>query len=166
MVFQEQEIPRAPELEGEQEFPESQDVDDQLMFHMEGERPSPPPSTTPTISQPPSLQEVLISFLSPWLSLIQEYFLTTFPYHLQRQSVRISHLSALPGAHVEKFLGRISLFFIKESWAINEGGLGGFCHGFINEAQGIARAHVLSLVEFSLFHSLSLSLFFFFFFFI
>jgi hypothetical protein len=52
----------------------------------------------------------------------------------------------IPGAQLRKFVGRVNLHFIKESFTLREqGGLGGFTHLFVNEINAIARAHVASL---------------------
>jgi hypothetical protein len=43
-------------------------------------------------------------------------------------------------------LGHINMHFIKESWAVREGGgLGSFFHCFFQEAQLITRAHVAAM---------------------
>uniref|UniRef100_A0A7S2W4C5 C2 domain-containing protein n=1 Tax=Mucochytrium quahogii TaxID=96639 RepID=A0A7S2W4C5_9STRA len=60
--------------------------------------------------------------------------------------VEVTPLSFVPGYHVTRYLGRINLHFIRESWAVREGaGLGLFFHEFLNDAQAIARAHVVAL---------------------
>lgn len=81
--------------------------------------------------------------------------------HLQNPQVMLSSLSSsnfkstlveitpmpfIPGATIDKCLGRLHLHFIKESWAIREnGGLGTFFHTFLSEAHAITRAHVAAL---------------------
>jgi hypothetical protein len=59
--------------------------------------------------------------------------------------VTVTPLSAVPGAFVEKYLGRISIHVIKEVWNIREmGGMGTFVHRFLAEANSLARAHVVA----------------------
>ncbi|CAK8985680.1 C2 domain-containing protein 5 (138 kDa C2 domain-containing phosphoprotein), partial [Durusdinium trenchii] len=63
-----------------------------------------------------------------------------------KPQVEITPLSFVPNHRVVRYLGRINLHFIRESWAVREGGgLGQFFHMFLHEAQAIARAHVLAL---------------------
>ncbi|GLD96682.1 hypothetical protein PINS_up005365 [Pythium insidiosum] len=63
-----------------------------------------------------------------------------------REWIEITPLSYIPGAHVIRYLGRVTLHFIKESWTVREsGGLGAFYHLFLNEAIAIVRAHVRAL---------------------
>lgn len=60
--------------------------------------------------------------------------------------VEITSLSYIPEAHVEGFLGRISLSFIKESFSVREqGGMNAFAQNFMMEAQSLARSHVEAL---------------------
>jgi hypothetical protein len=60
-------------------------------------------------------------------------------------TVTVTPLAAVPGAFVEKYLGRISIHVIKEVWNIREmGGMGTFVHRFLAEANSLARAHVVS----------------------
>jgi uncharacterized protein YbjQ (UPF0145 family) len=63
-----------------------------------------------------------------------------------REWIELTPLSYIPGAHVVRYMGRVTLHFIKESWTVREsGGLGAFYHLFLNEAIAIARAHVRAL---------------------
>lgn len=63
-----------------------------------------------------------------------------------REWIEITPLSYIPGARVSRYLGRVTLHFIKESWTVREsGGLGAFYHLFLTEAIAIVRAHVRSL---------------------
>ncbi|XP_071837448.1 C2 domain-containing protein 5-like isoform X2 [Apostichopus japonicus] len=60
--------------------------------------------------------------------------------------VQITPLSYIPGAVVEKYLGNINIFFVRECTSVKEsGGVGGFLHNFVTEVNAIARSHVLSL---------------------
>uniref|UniRef100_H3HDG8 C2 domain-containing protein n=1 Tax=Phytophthora ramorum TaxID=164328 RepID=H3HDG8_PHYRM len=63
-----------------------------------------------------------------------------------REWIELTPLGYIPGAHVTRYLGRVTLHFIKESWTVREsGGLGAFYHLFLSEAIAIVRAHVRSL---------------------
>lgn len=63
-----------------------------------------------------------------------------------REWIELTPLAYIPSAHVTRYLGRVTLHFIKESWTVREsGGLGAFYHLFVNEAIAIVRAHVRSL---------------------
>ncbi|RLN74232.1 hypothetical protein BBJ28_00000605 [Nothophytophthora sp. Chile5] len=63
-----------------------------------------------------------------------------------REWIELTPLAYIPGAHVTRYLGRVTLHFIKESWTVREsGGLGAFYHLFLSEAIAIVRAHVRSL---------------------
>ncbi|OWZ09454.1 hypothetical protein PHMEG_00017840 [Phytophthora megakarya] len=63
-----------------------------------------------------------------------------------REWIELTPLGYIPGAHVIRYLGRVTLHFIKESWTVREsGGLGAFYHLFLSEAIAIVRAHVRSL---------------------
>lgn len=60
--------------------------------------------------------------------------------------IELTPLGYIPGAHVTRYLGRVTLHFIKESWTVREsGGLSAFYHLFLSEAIAIVRAHVRSL---------------------
>ncbi|XP_052867899.1 C2 domain-containing protein 5 [Anopheles cruzii] len=60
--------------------------------------------------------------------------------------VDITPLSYVPGGKVEKYLGNLNFFFIRECTSIREtGGICGFVHSFISEVLSIVRSHVTSL---------------------
>ncbi|XP_051159137.1 C2 domain-containing protein 5 [Leptopilina boulardi] len=64
----------------------------------------------------------------------------------ERYGVDITPLSYLPGGRIERYLGNLNFFFIRESTSIREnGGISGFTHSFVNEVLAIVRAHVTSL---------------------
>lgn len=51
-----------------------------------------------------------------------------------RYGVDITPLSYVPGGKIEKYLGNLNFFFIRESTSIREnGGISGFVHSFITE---------------------------------
>lgn len=63
-----------------------------------------------------------------------------------KNNVEITNLSYVPNARIERYLGLVNLFLIRESTQIKEnGGLSGFMHCFITEVLAMVRAHVLSL---------------------
>ncbi|CAI5738144.1 unnamed protein product [Hyaloperonospora brassicae] len=69
---------------------------------------------------------------------------TATPYG--REWIELTPLGYIPRARVTRYLGRVTLHFIKESWTVREsGGLGAFYHLFLSEAIAIVRAHVRSL---------------------
>lgn len=52
----------------------------------------------------------------------------------------------VPGAKIEKYVGNLNFFFIRESTSIREaGGVCGFVHSFITEVLAVVRAHVNAL---------------------
>ncbi|XP_046986821.1 C2 domain-containing protein 5 isoform X3 [Schistocerca americana] len=64
----------------------------------------------------------------------------------ERYGVDITPLSYIPGAKIERYLGNLNFFFIRESTSIREaGGLSGFVHSFVTEVLAILRAHVTAL---------------------
>nr|CAD7459180.1 unnamed protein product [Timema tahoe] len=64
----------------------------------------------------------------------------------ERYGVDITPLSYVPGGKIEKYLGNLNFFFIRESTGIREcGGLSGFVHSFVTEVLAIVRAHVTAL---------------------
>ena len=94
---------------------------------------------TRTARVPPS------TFPSSRLLLTRQHFMT-LEWEMWRPNVVMSPLSFVSGGSVKQYLGRVSLHFIKESWAVREGGgLGAFFYRFLTEANAIARAHVKAL---------------------
>ncbi|XP_014215544.1 uncharacterized protein LOC106644517 [Copidosoma floridanum] len=64
----------------------------------------------------------------------------------ERYGVDITPLSYLPGGRIERYLGNLNFFFIRESNSIREsGGLSGFIHNFVTEVLAIVRAHITAL---------------------
>lgn len=52
----------------------------------------------------------------------------------ERYGVDITPLSYIPGGRIDKYLGYLNFFFIRESTSIREnGGISGFVHNFITE---------------------------------
>ncbi|XP_018573148.1 C2 domain-containing protein 5 isoform X2 [Anoplophora glabripennis] len=66
--------------------------------------------------------------------------------HRERHGVDITPLSYVPGGVIERYLGNLNFFFIRETTSIREeGGLSGFIHSFVTEVLAIVRAHVTAL---------------------
>lgn len=64
----------------------------------------------------------------------------------ERYGVDITPLSYVPGGKIEKYLGNLNFFLIRESTSVREnGGISGFVHSFITELLAIVRAHVTAL---------------------
>lgn len=52
----------------------------------------------------------------------------------ERYGVDITPLSYVPGGKIEKYLGNLNFFLIRESTSVREnGGISGFVHSFITE---------------------------------
>ncbi|XP_064482437.1 C2 domain-containing protein 5-like isoform X3 [Ornithodoros turicata] len=58
--------------------------------------------------------------------------------------IDLTSLSTVPGARIEKYLGNVDFFLIREETR-EEGGLSGVVHSLMTEVLAIARAHVASL---------------------
>ncbi|KAI5729779.1 hypothetical protein M8J76_006565 [Diaphorina citri] len=64
----------------------------------------------------------------------------------EHYGVDITPLSYIAGGKIERYLGNLNFFFIRESNCIREsGGLSGFVHSFVTEVLAILRAHVTAL---------------------
>ncbi|XP_071502533.1 C2 domain-containing protein 5-like [Diadema antillarum] len=63
-----------------------------------------------------------------------------------RPEVLITPLSIIPGATIDRYLGNLNLFFIRETTSVREsGGVSGFMRSFIAEVNAIVRRHVAAL---------------------
>lgn len=63
-----------------------------------------------------------------------------------RYGVDITPLSHIPGGTIDKYLGNLNFFFIRETTSIREeGGPSGIVHSFVSEVLAILRAHVTAL---------------------
>ncbi|XP_078671238.1 C2 domain-containing protein 5-like isoform X6 [Branchiostoma floridae x Branchiostoma belcheri] len=116
-------------------FPESSESDrEDMMFVMDGDPESTPQSSTPTkltptqhIPGPRTYKQEGRSQLTP-------------------HGIQLSPLSYVPGGRVERYLGHVNMFFIRESTSVREhGGMNGVVHKFLLEVQAILRAHVSAL---------------------
>lgn len=64
----------------------------------------------------------------------------------EHYGVDITTLSFIPGARIERYLGNLNFFFIRESTSVREGGgMSGFVHSFVAEVLAIVRAHITAL---------------------
>ncbi|XP_055610294.1 C2 domain-containing protein 5 isoform X2 [Uranotaenia lowii] len=64
----------------------------------------------------------------------------------ERFGIEITPLTYVPGGKIEKYLGNLNFFFIRESTAVKEnGGISGFIHSFIVEVLAVIRAHITAL---------------------
>ncbi|XP_078671240.1 C2 domain-containing protein 5-like isoform X8 [Branchiostoma floridae x Branchiostoma belcheri] len=105
-----------------------------MMFVMDGDPESTPQSSTPTkltptqhIPGPRTYKQEGRSQLTP-------------------HGIQLSPLSYVPGGRVERYLGHVNMFFIRESTSVREhGGMNGVVHKFLLEVQAILRAHVSAL---------------------
>ncbi|CAM9144817.1 unnamed protein product [Choristocarpus tenellus] len=66
--------------------------------------------------------------------------------HASCLQVEMTPLGHIPGARVSRYLGSVSLHFIKESWTVSRGGeIAAFFHFFMMEVNTVIRAHVAAL---------------------
>ncbi len=64
----------------------------------------------------------------------------------ERFGVDLTPLCYVPGGKIDKYLGNLDFFFIRESTSVKEnGGISGFVHSFITEVLAIVRANVTAL---------------------
>ncbi|KAK9763659.1 hypothetical protein K7432_009453 [Basidiobolus ranarum] len=62
--------------------------------------------------------------------------------------IEMTPLSYIPNTTIERYLGKISLHFVKEAHVVYDtvtGGKAAFVHTFMMEVQAVARAHVAAL---------------------
>ena len=61
-------------------------------------------------------------------------------------TINLTPLSYIPGARIEKYLGNLNFFLIRETSSLREvGGISGFVNSFICESYSIVRSHVNAL---------------------
>ncbi|XP_054728267.1 C2 domain-containing protein 5 isoform X2 [Anastrepha obliqua] len=105
---------------------------------------------TPTSNLPPyGLNSFKLSKTSPsrqqskkGSAINRNYY---FPLR-DRYGVDITPLSFIPGGRIDKYLGNLNFFFIRETTSIREtGGISGFVHSFITELLAVVRAHISAL---------------------
>ncbi|CAN0428348.1 unnamed protein product [Ectocarpus sp. 12 AP-2014] len=67
-------------------------------------------------------------------------------FEQEETMVEMTPLGRIPGARVIRYLGSVSLHFIKESWAASRGGeVASFFHEFVMEVHAVLRANVAAL---------------------
>ncbi|XP_065165610.1 uncharacterized protein [Atheta coriaria] len=120
-------------------------VDDDLIFNLEEDQiPEHSVAQTPPTTHLLQTQSLKHRQKSP----IRNKLLTKqrhVPYR-ERHGVDITPLSYVPGGKIEKYLGNLNFFFIRETTSLREeGGLSGFVHSFVTEILAIVRAHVTAL---------------------
>ncbi|ODN03834.1 C2 domain-containing protein 5 [Orchesella cincta] len=89
-----------------------------------------------------------INSVHSFATLSKEFSRGLGPQYIPRPKfvVEITPLAYIPGARIEKYLGNLNFFFIRETTSIREnGGLSGFVHNFVAEVLAIVRAHVAAL---------------------
>lgn len=65
-----------------------------------------------------------------------------------RNGVDITPMSFIPGGRIEKYLGNLNFFFIRESTSVREnGGISGFVHGFITEVCHVLNNLVILVLD-------------------
>lgn len=64
----------------------------------------------------------------------------------ERFGIDLTPLTYIPGGKIDKYLGNLNFFFIRESTSVREiGGISGFVHSFITELLAVVRAHITVL---------------------
>lgn len=83
---------------------------------------------------------LFLFFLSSKIMSFFRYFANGFLFIFSQASLRerygvdITPLTYIPGGRIDKYLGNLNFFFIRESTSIREnGGISGFVHNFITE---------------------------------
>ncbi|KAF5288351.1 hypothetical protein FQA39_LY15441 [Lamprigera yunnana] len=100
-----------------------------------------------------TLEEVVVD--STYLSINQIKSRSRSPHrvklinnvpHRDKHTIDITPLSYVPGERIQRYLGNLNFFFIRETTSIREeGGLSGFIHTFVTEVLAIVRAHIAAL---------------------
>ncbi|CAH0562674.1 unnamed protein product [Brassicogethes aeneus] len=117
----------------------SKRTEDDLIFKLDED------SVSDTTSLSAQSQLSIKSKKSPSKSRVSSIKQRHIPYK-ERHGVDITPLSYVPGGKIERYLGNLNFFFIRETTSIREeGGLSGFIHSFMTEVLAIVRAHVTAL---------------------
>lgn len=114
-------------------------VDDLTILHKQHIHASPSHSTSEPnlVEQSPNIRRGTSQDSALSNAFLEE---TPLPF------VQITPMSFIPGTHLVKFIGRINIHLVKESFTVREqGNLAGFTHRFLNEINAIVKAHVASL---------------------
>ncbi len=68
------------------------------------------------------------------------------PFSKMRHWVEITPLSTIPGAKIERYLGNLNFYFIRETSSLREsGGVNTFVHTLFTDFLAIVRAHCSAL---------------------
>ncbi|XP_053681383.1 C2 domain-containing protein 5 [Anopheles nili] len=123
--------------------------DDELMFSLDEDSmdTSGPPPAPPTTPLPVLVKSLKTRGTKSMTNVHSKINRATKMVPLKDgYGVDITTLSYVPGGKMEKYLGNLNFFFIRECTSIREtGGICGFVHSFISEVLSIVRAHVTSL---------------------
>lgn len=135
-------------------------IDDDLIFSLEEDNvgeskeensnPQPSTSATPmsTLNSPHFNQSGSLKFRknTPTRTRFNSMKFSRHTALNDRYGVDMTPLSYVSGGKIEKYLGNLNFFFIRESTSVREnGGICGFVHSFITELLAIVRAHVQAL---------------------
>ncbi|XP_066976345.1 C2 domain-containing protein 5 isoform X1 [Macrobrachium rosenbergii] len=105
-----------------------------------------PASNVPSVPSATSICSSTSSQRSSTRSRNDPKFTTYHTSPRERYGVEITPLSYVPGGRIERHLGNLNFFFIRESTSIKEsGGLSGFMGSFVTEVLALVRAHVAAL---------------------
>ncbi|KJE97542.1 hypothetical protein CAOG_07382 [Capsaspora owczarzaki ATCC 30864] len=121
--------------------------------------PSAAPTSAPAPAAGGSSKAFVPSQVAGFSSWVAAKELHDAQRSLQRHLIEITSLSYIPNARLDKWLGSISLFLIKESSNVREdGGASAFTQRFLMEAHAMARAQVAAqggnaLISFQTKHS-------------
>ncbi|XP_049826381.1 C2 domain-containing protein 5 isoform X2 [Aethina tumida] len=125
--------------------PVTRRVEDDLIFKLDEDQISEINNSVQTNQTFLSTQSLKNKQRSPSKSRTQSVKQRHIPYK-ERHGVDITPLSYVPGGKIERYLGNLNFFFIRETTSIREeGGLSGFIHSFMTEVLAIVRAHVTAL---------------------
>ncbi|XP_068230425.1 C2 domain-containing protein 5 isoform X2 [Palaemon carinicauda] len=105
-----------------------------------------PASNVPSVPSATSICSSTSSQRSSTRSRNDPKFSTYHTFPREKYGVEITPLSFIPGGRIERHLGNLNFFFIRESTSIKEsGGLSGFMGSFVTEVLALVRAHVAAL---------------------
>lgn len=109
--------------------------DDDMMFNLDEDVPD-----SPLIKSPRSNSQTLSSKLLKKIPVTSGHFSQMRHMTIKNDRfVDISPLSWVPGGKIEKYLGNLNFFFIRESTNVRDGGICGFVHSFITEVSCLIK---------------------------
>jgi len=96
-------------------------------------------------SNQPAAQPAGIDKLAPKYKIKRPYNFYA-DSNQSHHTINLTPLSYIPGARIEKYLGNLNFFLIRETSSLREvGGISGFVNSFICESYSIVRSHVNAL---------------------